>query len=336
MVEKRAAEKRTVCPDCEERMSRREFVKKVGGAAVAAGVLPMFVMPRQSVAAPTTKSVAETAVKRFYDSLAEEQRKVICFPFEHELRHTISPNWAVTEPTIGEFFSNEQQALIDEIFQGVSSGDGYERFQKQMDEDAGGIGNYHVALFGKPGSGKFQWEMTGQHLTIRADGDREDDAAFGGPIVYGHGAGDSQPGLPGNVFYYQTQKANEVFASLDGKQREKALLAVAPWEGEVPVQGNSGKFPGIAVGDLSDDQKDLVERVSKVILAPYREEDVEEALAVLKAGGGFDRLHMAFYKSRDLGYDKEWDIWRLEGPTFVWHFRGAPHVHAYVNIARKT
>ena len=116
----------------------------------------------------------------------------------------------------------------------------------------------------------------------------------------------------------------------------KALLAVAPLEGEVPVQGSSGKFPGIAVGDLSDDQKDLVEEVSKVILAPYREEDVEEVLAVLKAGGGFDRLHMAFYKSRDLGYDEEWDIWRLEGPTFVWHFRGAPHVHAYVNIAKKT
>ena len=28
-------------------------------------------------------------------------------------------------------------------------------------------------------------------------------------------------------------------------------------------------------------------------------------------------------------------IWRLEGPTLVWHFRGAPHVHAYVNIGAK-
>ena len=59
------------------------------------------------------------------------------------------------------------------------------------------------------------------------------------------------------------------------------------------------------------------------------------ALALLEAGGGLDRLHLAFYESRDLGYDMEWDIWRLEGPTFVWHFRGASHVHAYVNIARK-
>ena len=327
------AERQIVGTDCKEGISRREFVKTVGGAVVAAGALPVFAPPLQAV--PAAKNTSETAVNRFYNSLSEEQRKVICFPFDHELRHRISSNWSVTEPTIREYFTPEQQAHIDEIFRSVSSGDGYERFQKQMLEDSGGVGSYHVALFGEPGSGRFQWEMTGQHLTIRADGDRTDHAAFGGPIVYGHAAGDSQPGLPGNVFYHQTVKANEVFAALDGKQREKALLGKAPPEHEVAVQGPSGSFPGIAVGDLSDDQKDLVEEVSKVILAPYREEHVEEALAVLKAGGGFDRLHMAFYKAWDLGHDEEWDIWRLEGPTFVWHFRGSPHVHAYVNIARK-
>ena len=73
----------------------------------------------------------------------------------------------------------------------------------------------------------------------------------------------------------------------------------------------------------------------KVILAPYREDDVKEAVAILKDGGGLDGLHMSFYKTGDVGDDQEWDIWRLEGPTFVWHFRGAPHVHAYINIAMK-
>ncbi len=78
-----------------------------------------------------------------------------------------------------------------------------------------------------------------------------------------------------------------------------------------------------------------MESVIKVILAPYREKDVNEAVEILKAGGGLDSLHMAFYKADDIGKDQEWDIWRLEGPNFVWHFRGAPHVHAYVNIAKK-
>jgi len=329
-------EQRIACPDCGDGLSRREFVRKVAGVAVAGGLLPIAAAPRRVLAAPTSSSKAETAVKRFYDSLTEAQRKVICFPFDHPLRKRINANWAITKPEIDEYFTKDQQAIIDEIFRGVTSPEGYERFLKQMDDDAGGFGKYHVAVFGTPGSGAFEWEMTGRHLTIRADGDSVANAAFGGPIVYGHGEGDSQKGLPGNVFYYQTKKANEVFQALDGKQRDKALLPKAQKEDAVPVQGGAGKFPGIAIGELSEDQKNLVESVMKVILAPYREEDVNEAIAIQKDGGGLDALHMSFYQSDDIGKDHEWDIWRLEGPTFVWHFRGAPHVHTYVNIAKKS
>ena len=125
------------------------------------------------------------------------------------------------------------------------------------------------------------------------------------------------------------------FKALDGTQREKALLEKAPSESAVPLQGAAGKFPGIAVGELSSDQKQLVEEVVRVILAPYREEDVDEAMAVLKSGGGLDKLHMAFYKQGDINDDQVWDIWRVEGPSFVCHFRGAPHVHAYINIGVK-
>ena len=183
--------------------------------------------------------------------------------------------------------------------------------------------------------------MTGRHLTIRADGDSVANMAFGGPIIYGHGAGDGIAGLPGNVFYYQLQKANEVFQALDGTQRGQALLPKAPPEGYVPLQGEGRRYPGIGIGELSGDQKELVEQTIKVILAPYRQEDVDEAVATLKEGGGLDALHMAFYQtdaegSPDLGNDGQWEIWRLEGPTFVWHFRGQPHVHTYVNIGKRT
>jgi len=331
-----AEEKRINCPECNEEITRRDFVRTVSGAAVAGGLMPLFATPKSVVAAPTPKSAAETAVKRFYDTLSEDQRKVVCFPFDHPLREKINANWAITKPTIEDFFNKDQQALLDEIFRGVTSGEGYERFLKQMEEDYGGFERYHVAVFGQPGTGKFEWEMTGRHMTIRADGDSVANAAFGGPIIYGHGTGDSEKGLPGNVFYYQTQKANEVFGALNGKQRKVALLPKAPPESEVPIQGSSGHFPGVALGELSKDQKALVESVMKVILSPYREEDVDEALSILKEGGGLDGLHMSFYESDDIGNDKEWDIWRLEGPTFVWHFRGAPHVHTYVNIGKKS
>jgi hypothetical protein len=327
------------CPDCDAQANdstRRDFLKEVGAAAVAASVWPVFATPHTSLAADSAKASPESAVRRLFDSLSADQKTTICFPWDNPLRTKLNANWAITKPSIAEFFTKEQQETIREIFRGVTSEDGCERFMKQMTDDYGDFGKYHVAIFGEPGDGKqFEWVLTGRHLTIRCDGNFKDGTAFGGPIVYGHGAGDSKPGLPGNVFYYQTVKANEVFKSLDGKQREKALVARAPAENAVEIRGvdAAGKFPGIAASDLSSDQKALVEGVMKELLAPYREDDVKEALACLKTGGGIDKVHMAFYQQGDIGDDEVWDIWRIEGPSFVWHFRGSPHVHAYINIA---
>ena len=219
--------------------------------------------------------------------------------------------------------------LVDQIVRNITSEDGYDRLIRQMEDDDGGMDNYSIAIFGEPGSGKFQWEMTGRHLTMRADGNSVDKAAFGGPIVYGHGEGDPK----NNLFHYQTKKANEVFHALDTKQTELALLKKAPRETAVQIQGPRGEFPGIGVDQLTDDQKQLVESTLDVLLAPYRKEDVDEVMAILKSSGGLDQLHMAFYQEKDLDSDKVWDIWRVEGPSLVWHFRGAPHVHAYMNIA---
>ena len=325
------------CPDCADNVSRRDFVKKIGGAALAVGAVPLLGTSRRVQAAPTSKGTAETTVKRLYDSLSESQKKVICFDFDDNRRKRINANWAITKPKIdGDFYTDEQRKLNQEIFRGLTSEDGFERFMKQTEDDLGGFGNYHVAIFGKPGE-KFEWELTGRHLTIRADGNSVDNAAFGGPIVYGHG--ESNP--KANLFHYQTKKANEVFQALDPKHREQALLDKAPVESQVPIKGERGKFFGVSVGEFSSDQLELLEQTVKAMLAPYREEDVQEALSVLKAGGGLKKLHMAFYRNRangsnaDLGNDKVWDIFRVEGPTFVWHFRGAPHVHTYINIGSK-
>src|SRR5262249_9815400 len=120
------------CPDCGEGISRREFVRKATGIAVAGGLLPL--VPASPAAAalardgPTPSSSAETAVKRFYDPLTEAQKKVVCFPFDHDLRKRINANWAITKPTIEEFFTKDQQVILDEIFRGVVSPEAYGRF----------------------------------------------------------------------------------------------------------------------------------------------------------------------------------------------------------------
>ncbi len=118
-------------------------------------------------------------------------------------------------------------------------------------------------------------------------------------------------------------------------QAAKALVAQAPAETAVQLQGDAGKFAGIQVGELSAEQKQQVEQTLKVLLAPYRTEDVSEVMDIVKSSGGMDQLHMAFYSQGDLSGDKTWDIWRVEGPSFVWHYRGAPHVHAYINIGTR-
>ena len=322
------------CSDCDNRIDRRSFVKKVGGVALASAAIPSLLDMRMVHAAPSPESAAETVVGQFYASLTAKQREAICFPFDHQLSKKISANWQITEPVIGDdFYTNEQRELTRQIVRGVTSEDGYSKLIQQMKDDNGGIEEYSVAVFGTPGAGKFQWELTGRHLTLRADGDSVDQAAFGGPIVYGHG--ESTP--KDNLFHYQTKQANEVYRALDSAQAKRALLSTAPEEEAVPIQGSGGEFPGIAVSDLSGDQKDLVEKTLKVLLAVYRPEDVKEVMATLKAGGGLDKLHMAFYEEEelDLENDQVWDVWRVEGPSLVWHFRGAPHVHAYINIGQK-
>jgi len=92
-------------------------------------------------------------------------------------------------------------------------------------------------------------------------------------------------------------------------------------------------FPGIPVVEMSSDQKGEVEKTLASLLAPYRNSDQQKVRACLTAQGGLDRCSLSFYADGDLGNDGEWDNWRLEGPSFVWYFRGSPHVHVWVHVA---
>ncbi|MFN4919511.1 MAG: DUF3500 domain-containing protein [Planctomyces sp.] len=323
------------CSTARSAVDRRGFVK--GLAAAAALVLPGRSLQAGLYSGPSRTSAAETAVTELYRTLTDDQKKVLCLPFDHEKRHRISANWHVTEPTLGQqnFFTSMQRELTTRIVRGLCSEEGYARLTRQMDEDAGGLHEFSVAFFGVPGdeAQPFEFMLTGRHLTLRADGNTVDRAAFGGPIIYGHDQVD--PVASKNIYYYQTQQTDAVFRSLTADQAAKALVAQAPAETAVQLQGDAGKFAGIQVGELSAEQKQQVEQALKVLLAPYRTEDVSEVMDIVKSSGGMDQLHMAFYSQGDLSGDKTWDIWRVEGPSFVWHYRGAPHVHAYINIGTR-
>jgi hypothetical protein len=106
-----------------------------------------------------------------------------------------------------------------------------------------------------------------------------------------------------------------------------------PGEGAQSVAFRRNGFPGIRSGDLTADQRRLVETVMRDILAPYRREDVNEVMQIIGRNGGLDRLHFAFYRDANATNQTRWSFWRIEGPGFVWNYRVLPHVHCYVNVA---
>jgi hypothetical protein len=56
-------------------------------------------------------------------------------------------------------------------------------------------------------------------------------------------------------------------------------------------------------------------------------------LQCLEKQGGLDKCHLIFYREHTLDKEGEWDNWRVEGPAFVWYFRGYPHVHIWIHVA---
>lgn len=327
-------------PDRDPNVTRREFVKGVGTAALAATVPWIGVSPAVAgQAGPTPSAPAETAVARFYKTLTPQQKKQICFPFDNPLRSRVQNNWAIVKQTIGDM-TKEQQALCKEIFKDLCSEDGYERFQRQMEEDYGGFDHYHVAVFGEPGSGQpFEWVLTGRHNTMRADGNSVAGAAFGGPIFYGHASHNFNEDAKhtDNVWWYQGVQANKIFATLDDKQKAKALVDKADPDTPRSVMFKDDRVEpvGLQVAEIDNQQKAMVQQLLKDLTSPFRAFDVDEVQECLRDAGGVDKLRLTFFKEGDIGNDGVWDIWKLEGPAFAWYFHGQPHVHTWVNIARK-
>ena len=256
------------CPDCEsgfeflmlrDFFSRREFIKSAATAtgAVAAGA---FAFPRviahaaesavSGSAAPAAKTAPETLVRQLYDSLRPEQSKVVAFDWDYVdkkrglLRTRVSNNWNITEPMIAsDFYTKDQQEMIRGIYEGLFHPDWIPKIDKQLHDDGQGYGkSQSIALFGKPGDGKFEMVMTGRHMTVRVDGNSSEHMAFGGPIFHGHAASgfNEQADHPGNVFWPQALAANKIYEMLDGKQRKTALQSRLPAEAAVGFRGRVG------------------------------------------------------------------------------------------------
>ncbi len=321
---------------------RRSFVKQSLATAAVVGAAPAIAAAEEKEKKKNRRDKAESMVKVLFDSLTPGQREKVCYDWDHQdpklglLRTRVAANWQMNPQEIyGDFYTAEQQDIIRKVFEGIVHPQWISKFDQQLEDDCGGFGREQaLGIFGNPNDGKFEFVLTGRHMTLRCDGNSEDHVAFGGPIFYGHApSGEEEADHPGNVFWDQAVSANKVYEMLDGKQRKAAQFAKTPREQAVAFQGNDGKFTGIPVTDLANDQKGELQKTLQSLVAPFRQVDRREAMKHLKKQGGLDACYLTFYTDADIGKDEVWDNWRLEGPSFVWHYRGAPHVHVWVNIA---
>lgn len=328
------------CPDCDHppALDRRRFFRAVGTSAAALAVGGPLA-PRARARSEAAKT-AEEMVKELVAGLSADQRKKLVLPWAHKQADGTPTrlgmyNAPVGESVIHKEYTKPQAELLARLFRSICNGDdGYRRLSRGGDfDDSGAFDNIGCLVFGDPKEGKYSLMFAGHHLTLRCDGNSEDGAAFGGPLYYGHspnGYSDK------NVFAYQTKSVRTLFDALDARQRKAAVLSGSPGEMAASVKFRKpDAVPGLPIGDMSADQKELVETVMRDLVSPYRKEDGDEVMEVIKANGGMGKVRLAFYQDPKPTDRQPWHFWRLEGPGFVWNFRVLPHVHTFVNVSSK-
>jgi len=343
---------KSFCPECawspEEfaGLNRRDFLRVAGGTALAmtavGAVLPQASAQSPAPAAARTSSPAEALIQELHQGLTAAQRRQVVYPWNHGQTPSQLPirlrmyNSAYGQRA-GQVYTRPQQELVQRIVRAMCNGDeGYNRVRTVIETDGipntigwAGIG---ANIFGDPSNGQYAFAISAHHLTLRCDGNSEPDAAFGGPLYYGHTQqGTSQR----NIWNFQTRSAISVFDALSANQRRQALVNGSPGEMYESIRHRPGNpvRPGISTADLSPDQRRLVESVMRTCLSPFRQEDADEVMELLRRNGGIERINLAFYRDRGAADDRAWHFWRLDGPGFVWNYRILPHVHCYVNIA---
>jgi hypothetical protein len=272
-------------------LSRREALTTLAAALGASAIEPLRAEARTEEVADK-EGPSSKAVRAFHDSLSPQQRKAMCFDWEHKgpsglpLRLHVTNNWAVSRAEVRSF-SKYQQALIEGIFESVLEEGWTGKLHQQAKDDTGKhwTEDRKIAVFGKPGSGRCQVVISGFHLTLRAVDGPAGGAAFGGAICHGHQPSGftEKVGHPGNVFWYQAQEAHKVYKLLDGLQQKKALLSRGmpyyefggkidrrvilpdsklpyPLEPDVRFRGPTAELPGLPISAMTRDQKAAMRR----------------------------------------------------------------------------
>ena len=320
------------------RMNRRSLIKTAGASTALLGMTGLDAFAGR-VSANEAKT--DSLPMQLYKSLNDEQRQKVCLPADHARRQYVS-NWWYIHPKdrIPGTFNEEQQALIQNIFDSLHSPAHQAAVNKQVEIDQyGELKNAPaVGFFGTPDDDDFEFIYTGHHVTRRCNAHTDTGQGFGGaPIFYGHFPDEfnETKDHPGNPYWYQGKVFNKFVQALDGTQQEQGLVSSSPRKEkpETVVQKKTFGWEGLSCAELSKDQQKLLIDTMGRMMAMFREDDVKATLETIEKKGMIDQLYVSWYDGKfDVGSDKVWDTWQIEGPDMVWYFRGQPHIHSYFHL----
>ena len=320
-------------------LSRRQWIRTLGAVSVGAAV------SGKSLTAATANS--DSLPMQLYKSLTPQQREQVCLPADHPRRQYVS-NWWYIHPDyrIPNTFNAEQQQLIKRIFDGMHSVDHQAAVNEQVLIDQYGEEKNAPAagFFGTPDDVDFEFIFTGHHVTRRCNAHSDVGQGFGGnPIFYGHYPHpvtnmrenfNEAKEHPGNPYWYQGRLFNTFVQALDAKQQQQGLVVLEP-RSEQPnaVIQKTDEDRGLRCAELSSDQQALLLETMRGMLAMFREDDVNATINTIESKKIMEQLNISWYSGKyDIGADRVWDTWQIEGPEMVWYFRGYPHIHCYFHL----
>lgn len=319
-------------------INRRQLLRTIGASA-ASVALTQFSGRAESSLPKNTAS--DSLPMQLYKSMSDEQKEKVCLPIDHPRRQYVSNWWYIHKDyRIPGTFNDDQQQLIQQIFDSLHTPEYREAINEQVEIDQyGQVKNAPaVGFFGTPDDEDFEFLYTGHHVTRRCNAHTDKGQGFGGaPIFYGHfrDAFNETSEHIGNPYWYQGKLFNKFVDALNETQQKSGLVSDNPRSEKSSdvIKKRTSNWPGLSCAELSDDQKALFVETIRDMMAMFRNDDVEATIGSIQKQKMVDQLYVSWFDGKyDVGGDKVWDTWQIEGPDMVWYFRGQPHIHSYFHL----
>lgn len=274
------------------------------------------------------------AAHQFLESLSDEQREAVLFPYDDEKQRrnwSNLPNGMVRRKGLrwGEL-TTEQQDLVSKMIQATMSQRGYQQvvdnmrgdevLRRQVAARGGerqpdfGSDAYYVSLLGEPSDSEpWMWQFGGHHLAINAT-IQQDDITLSPSLTGGQPIRFEWEGESIEQLAAETRAAFEMVNSLSPDQKEQAIISAEPanmiWG--PGTENPQPKQEGIAAASLSQEQREQLLNLIRLrigILNPVHSQkamkDIEEHL---------DQTWFAWFGPTQKGSAASY---RIQGPTVL-------------------